>query len=383
MRKEFHLLQTCLGLILGSLLHVLLIGQLMMGTAYGQGNGTQAYTFLDLPISPRLAALGGKVNSLPGDYDHGLALFNPALGSPRMHHQVGIGATLFFADIVYNQASYFYTLPRVGTLGVGLRQVWYGDMPQTDEWGNTQGKFTAYDMGLTMSYSRLLLPGLRVGGALTPIFSKIETYNSVGLTMDVGIAYESESGRFSSTLLGRNLGGMLTRYGEQWAYAPLEIVGGVSFALAHAPLRFLITLQHLENWNYRFVRTDSYSSAVANLHPEPSTSSVWGRIFAETLAHPIVGIEITPLKYVYGQVGYNPHRAQEMGLEGVAGLEGFSWGLGVRISRFSLNFARARYHAHGASNHISVVLELGRRGVKPPEVAALFGGSESSTISIK
>jgi len=37
---------------------------------------------------------------------------------------------------------------------------------------------------------------------------------------------------------------------------------------------------------------------------------------------------------------------------------GFSWGFGFFISRFQFNYASARYHLAGASNLISVAINL-------------------------
>jgi hypothetical protein len=37
---------------------------------------------------------------------------------------------------------------------------------------------------------------------------------------------------------------------------------------------------------------------------------------------------------------------------------GFSWGFGLRISRFHINYGLARYHLAGSSNIISIALNL-------------------------
>ncbi len=358
--------------VVGLLLLLLGMNLLYSLPVLAQGNGTRSYTFLDLPISPRLTALGGKSPTLAGDKDPGLALFNPALASDTLHNHLEVGASLYFADIVFNHLGYFYSLPGVGTLGLGVRQIWYGEFTRTDELGAKLGSFSAYDMGICLLYSRPILPNLSVGATLTPILSHIETYNSLALTLDLGANYTSTDGDFSAGLVARNIGGSLTRYADKTEYAPFELVGGASLQLAHAPLRFLFTLQHLENWNYRFYRGDAYSSAVRVLPPDSPRSNVWQRILYETLAHPIVGIEFTPVRYFYAQVSYNFHRAQEMALEEHAGLEGISWGIGIRIRRFSFNFARSRYHAHGANNHLSIALRLGRGNGSRAHVAPLW-----------
>ena len=44
------------------------------------------------------------------------------------------------------------------------------------------------------------------------------------------------------------------------------------------------------------------------------------------------------------------------GCEGLR--QGFSWGFGIRISKFHLNYGRASYHLAGASNHFSITTDL-------------------------
>ena len=41
------------------------------------------------------------------------------------------------------------------------------------------------------------------------------------------------------------------------------------------------------------------------------------------------------------------------------GLSGISFGVGIKISKFSLSYGRSTYHLGGASNHLTVVTNLG------------------------
>jgi hypothetical protein len=46
------------------------------------------------------------------------------------------------------------------------------------------------------------------------------------------------------------------------------------------------------------------------------------------------------------------------------GFVGFSWGFGLKVSKFNFNYARAAYHLNGSPNYISLSTNLGDWGKK-------------------
>ena len=86
--------------------------------------GRGVFAFLELPMSPRLAGLGGKIASISEQVSSGLGIYNPALIAPNAHGALEAGVSLYYANIRYDYASYFHNLYPVGMLGVSLRQVW-------------------------------------------------------------------------------------------------------------------------------------------------------------------------------------------------------------------------------------------------------------------
>ncbi len=326
-----------------------------------QGGGRHAYTFLDLPVSPRLAALGGKAPSLINSPSPSLGMHNPAAALPDIHGMAEVGFTLYYASIKYNHAAYFHHVPSIGMLGLSLRQVWYGRLTRRDALGAAQGHFTAYDQALSLHYSQTLWRGLRIGATLTPILSRIERYTSVALGMDVGLLYHSDDRFVSAGLLCRGVGASLRGYTRNAVEStPFEVLAGASLGLEYAPVRFIVTLQHLENWKSRFSSEDTRNPLEGNGRWEEESESNWQALYRELLAHPIIGMELYPSRYFYLQVAYNHKRRSEMAVEARPYLVGFSWGVGIQIKRFSFGFARAVYHVHGATNHISISYQFGR-----------------------
>ena len=53
---------------------------------WAQRGGESTYAYLQLPVSPRIAALGGKVPGYGGEKDLSLSVANPAFAHARLHN---------------------------------------------------------------------------------------------------------------------------------------------------------------------------------------------------------------------------------------------------------------------------------------------------------
>lgn len=320
--------------------------------------GRGVFAFLELPMSPRLAGLGGKIASISEEVSSGLGIYNPALIAPNAHGALEAGVSLYYANIRYDYASYFHNLYPVGMLGVSLRQVWYGRMVRRDEMGTEQGSFTAFDMTLGLHCARRLGEHWTLGLTLSPIYSKLAEYWAIGLTLDAAILYQSTDRLFDCALLLRNFGGSLKPYASSHReWAPPEILLGCSYTLEHAPLRFIVTLQNLESWGNRNIVGDSYRGNVTEKNTRQGVD-LGKKILQEFLVHPIVGLEITPMRYFFLQVAYNYRRRSDLGLDNVPFVEGLSFGLGINVGRLKLHYSRAYYHQAGGTNHFSIAWQL-------------------------
>jgi hypothetical protein len=72
----------------------------------------------------------------------------------------------------------------------------------------------------------------------------------------------------------------------------------------------------------------------------------------------ILGVEFIPIKSFYFRAGLNYERRKELMIDTQPGMVGFSWGFGLKISKFQLSYGRATYHMAGASNHFSININL-------------------------
>ena len=66
------------------------------------------------------------------------------------------------------------------------------------------------------------------------------------------------------------------------------------------------------------------------------------------------------------RLGYNHLRNKELTIENFRTLAGFSFGFGIKINRFYLDYGFGRYHVGGAANHFTIstnIREFTRNGI--------------------
>jgi len=146
----------------------------------------------------------------------------------------------------------------------------------------------------------------------------------------------------------KNIGYQVTTYsGESRQSPPFEILAGVTAGLAQAPLKFSLTLRHLEKYDLTF-DYKATDQGGGEEKPDPE-------FFENLMRHAVIGAEIIPHRNFYLGLGYNYQRRSELKVESKAAGVGFTWGFGFTTSLLSIEFGRAAYHLAGASNHVSLI----------------------------
>ncbi len=332
-------------------LHIIFL--LIAYQSFAQVGGESTYQFLNLTTTPRIAALGGKVASLDNP-ELGLALYNPSLLNSQMHNQLALSYVGYYAGVKYGSALYARDLKKFGTIGIGIMEVNYGTFTEANEGGTITGNFTASDMAVNLIYSRVIDSSFTVGINVKPLYSHLYTYNSLGIAADIGVSYHRQNSLFSAGLVLRNIGTMIKPYTHTYERLPFEAVLGLSKKLAHAPFRFVVTLHQIQNWNMYYKRSITDNTLGGDI----SKDSKLKALSNEALSHVILGVEFTPLKSFTFRLGYNYQRRNELKVEENVSSVGFSWGFGIKISKFQLSYGQSKYHLAGPSKFFSISTDL-------------------------
>lgn len=321
-----------------------------------QVSGEGTYQFLNSPTSARVTALGGKIGSLD-ESDISTVMHNPALLDSSMHNALTISYINLFSGITYGAFGYARNYNSIGMFAVGGQRIDYGSFTRADETGTTHGTFTASEMAFNLAYARTFDTCFSIGINLKPMYSHLDSYTSWGIAADIAGNYTSKNGLFSAGIAFKNIGTMLKSYAHAHEPLPFEIVAGISKKLAHAPFRFVVTLQQLQNLDL-YYETDSFSEESVFDESEKSSQNIVSRTGKEMLSHLILGAEFIPVRNFYLRVGYNYQRRNEMKIREKVSTVGFSWGIGIKISKFHISYSRATLHLAGSTNHFAITTDF-------------------------
>jgi hypothetical protein len=303
-------------------------------------------------VSPaRMAALGGNALAVK-DGDLNLGLYAPSLLDSTSSEQIALGFNRIFGEANISHVGYAHHVKGLGTISAGIMSLGYGSFDRTDATGAIIGEFSAGEYLFQAGISRQLDDRFSIGANVKYVTSQMAEYRASALLADVSGTYYNPEKLFTATLLMRNIGSALSSYlpgvNEN---IPFEIQAGISKRLDKAPLRFSIIGENLQVWRLSEDRTG-----------ETVTDPLTGEIipvenegFGETLArHLVFNTEIILSENFFIRLGYNYNRRQELKIESRPGTGGFTYGFGLRVSKFHLSYARASFNLAGVANHFGL-----------------------------
>lgn len=322
----------------------------------GQIGGDRIFTFMNLVTSARVAAQGGSPIANP-EPDLNFALHNPALLRDTMHNSLALSVVDFVSDITYLDAAYARKVKGLPGMFYGqVRYFDYGTFDRADVLGVRQGTFKVSDFTVSAGYSYAIDSNWRVGAKMKTVFSQYDIYRSSGLAFDFGATYKFLNPDVVISLLVKNAGIQLQSFNETRESLPFEIQLGSSYKLEHAPFRFQLTLEQLQQPDLTF--QDPNNLVVNQLTGE--VEQVDETFFNGLTRHMVFAAEFAPTPGLNLQIGFNVRRREELTLSTRRTSAGFSFGGGIRLYKFMINYARNSYHVSGAANHISITTNLNR-----------------------
>ncbi|MBI9071750.1 MAG: PorV/PorQ family protein [Melioribacteraceae bacterium] len=185
----------------------LIIIILFAGVVFGQSKtGTTAAPFLNMAYGPKAISMGGAFVATANDAS---AMFwNPAGLSRQVSSSAMFSQSKWIADIDYNWAGAMINLDGMGTLGLSIIYLDYGDMEVTtlSEQDGTGQMFSANDMSLSLSYAYNLTDRFSIGGNVKYIEQNIWNSSASTMAVDLGVL-------FISDIYGLRIGASISNFG--------------------------------------------------------------------------------------------------------------------------------------------------------------------------
>lgn len=329
------------------------VSLMSLSFAYSQVGGKDAYQFLQIPTSPKQAALGGRNVTITGN-EVNQVNYNPAALNASMDRMLAINFGKFYGDVNLGSAAYAHKMKNERSFHVGVTYLDYGTIAGYDENGVATGNFSGNDVAVSVGYAHPIQnSNFTIGANLKAISSSLEQYNSFAVAADIGGLYHDDESGWTAGLVFMNLGGQLSSYHDTRETLPFEIAFGVSKLLDNVPIRWHFTMENLQQWDLTFS------------NPNRSQQGLDGTVTEEKvgfgnnlLRHMVLGIELFPENNFNLRIGYNFRNGEEMKLLEHRHFAGFSAGFGLKMKRFRIEYAHNRYTLAGNTNLFGLSVQL-------------------------
>ncbi|WP_396198044.1 type IX secretion system protein PorQ [Flavobacterium sp.] len=323
-------------------------------TVFSQIGGKKVYQFLNLAQSARQAALGGKTVTVV-DYDVNQAFYNPATINEKMSNRLSTNFGNYYGEVTYGTAAYAYTYDKhLQTFHAGVSYINYGSFEGRDELGNPTSDFTGSEAALSLGYAyNLPWTDVYMGVNAKLISSTLESYNSWGAAVDLGLLYIDTQNDINYGLAVRNLGSQITPYADTREKLPLSIDAGISQLLENVPIRWHMTFENLQQWNIAFSNPNRAQGSLDGSTQEEKVS-----FFNNALRHLILGAELFPEKGFNIRLGYNFRRGEELRIIEQRHFSGISVGFGLRIGKIKFDYSYSRYTLAANTSLFGLMVDL-------------------------
>ncbi len=323
-------------------------------STYAQLGGSAIYSFLNVPIAPRAAgAAGNVIANTDGDVVFGM--INPALINPDMHGQMNLSVAPLKDGILFGEAAYSHTFNKAGSFFAGVKYVDYGSFQLTNTQAQVLGGFTAADYAFQLGYGYQLDSNWQFGASMKLINSTYEQYVSWGLVTDLAAIYQIPKSRVAMTLMLRNVGMQLSTFDQNSEPVPFEVRFGVSTRFKYVPLRLKFSLENLQQFDLTYNDPNKVTRDPITGEEVVEEETVINNI----MRHVSFAAELAPSNNFNIQLGYSFRRGYEMRIPARRSSAGLTFGIGIRISKFRINYANTNMNVAGRMNHFSITTSLG------------------------
>jgi hypothetical protein len=325
-----------------------LIFVLCLSTSFAQIGGNSAFRFLNLPNSAKTAALGGTyATHYQSDFTD--AFNNPSLLENKYQNTLDLNYSNYVSDINYGSLQYGLAY-KSSVLSLGLLYINYGNFTETDAAGiETGNTFNASDYLLNIGYAKIISPNFKLGTNAKVIYGSYESYSSIALAADFAATYQDTSKNFSAGLIVRNLGYQINPFAQTRENLPLKVDVAFSQKLKYAPFKYHITYQNLQKFNLN----TGINSTQTDILTGQSLDN--GNTFGSNLSkHFILGTELLLTSTFNLLAAYNFEKGKDLAIAGTGSASGLSFGMAIKLKKFSFYYANSKLNAAGSNNYFSL-----------------------------
>ncbi len=189
------------------------------------------------------------------------------------------------------------------------------------------------------------------------VYSALGPYFSSAAMTDFGVSYVSANRCLYIGAVVQNIGGQLkSYYSGNKEPLPTDAKIGVSYKFKHAPFRFNLVMQHLQEWTLTYA--DPTDTQTVNPLTGASIAQSSSSSFFDNLGRHCTGsVELLLGKNFAVRYAYNYEMRKELALTTAPGLAGMSMGFEMKIYKFHISYGLAKYTIGALSNTFTIIFD--------------------------
>ena len=329
---------------------------LFISTNYwSQYFGNNSFTFFESLNSAKSQGTGYSIIGLKTT-DISYALDNPSLLSKTDDGKILFSNKIHPAGVNQGILATTFKTKHL-TLAPIIKYSAFGEFTERDENGVSTGIFSVLDYSLGLALSKEINPYMSIGASGNFLGSYIQNYYAFGIGSSFGAYFSSKSNLLSGSFLVKNVGVKFIDYtNTNKEFLPLNIQAGMSYKLKHAPFRFSLLLNQLNNWKNMYLDP--------NLQPQidaltGDTIPVKHPNFIEKIGHHVIlQVELIASKKFNLRGAFDYHKRSELMVDLRPGMAGFSLGFGLLLKKFELNYGFTVYSKAASFHNFSLSSSL-------------------------
>jgi hypothetical protein len=291
----------------------------------GSDVGTTGFNFLKITPSAKQAAMAGA--SIGLESDNSLSgidfIYNPAATAQKSI--ITAGYLAYVADIGIGVVGYSRPSPFsfLKSGGISISYLNSGTIKRTDIAGNELGTFSVSYLNLNAAGNINLANDLNAGLGLKILYGSIDSFSGLGFASDFGFRYHPTIKGLTLGLIIKNLGYQIKSFNTERDKLPLDIGIGAGYNIS-------------ENINFAL-----------DIHKPIDNSILFN-----------LGVEGWVNRYVALRGGYNSLGKDYKTGGGSDIFNGLSVGLGIKVSKYQVDYSFTPMGDLGRLHHITLLFSL-------------------------
>jgi len=306
---------------------------------------SQEFSFFNADFSATSLSLGGNVISKSDDIS--LTHKTTSLLNKSQKNHIAFGYLSLSNEIKLFSFVYANELKNFAMYNFGMKNLNYGNFQGYDINGFQTNEFHADELIFFTGISKMIIEELTLGLNLEILNSNYESFSAMAIASNTSLTYNNKKRKLIFSLSLNNIGKQIDGFTDIKEKIPTSLKFGLSKSLNHLPFTYYISFHDLQRFDI--------SGPVQASQSYRDDETILKKMFY----HVNLGGELNPFKKnLFLRFGFNFQKRYQMMVKNITQLSGFSSGIGIKFSSFTIDYAITSNHISSISNVFNFKMNL-------------------------